>query len=54
MKRLILTLTALFFALCLKAQEQQVVVPYTLADRDRTIITEAKINALEVKMDVRF
>ena len=36
------------------AQEQQVVVPYTLADRDRAILTEAKISALEVKMDVKF
>ena len=36
------------------AQEQQVVVPYTLADRDRAILTEAKINALEDKMEVRF
>ena len=48
----------LFFLslLCLPAlaQEQQVVVPYTLADRDRAIVTEAKINALEDKMEVRF
>jgi len=43
------------------AQEQQVVVPYTLADRDRAILTDAKIsaldnkiNALEDKMEVRF
>ncbi len=36
------------------AQVQQVVVPYTLADRDRTILTEAKINALDVKMDAKF
>ena len=49
-----LILTVLLFVLCLNAQEQQVVVPYTLADRDRAIITEAKINALEVKIDVRF
>ena len=27
------------------AQEQQVVVPYTLADRDRAILTESNINA---------
>ena len=44
----------MLFALCLKAQELQVVVPYTLADRDRAILTEAKINALETKMDVKF
>ena len=36
------------------AQEQQIVVPYTLADRDRAILTEAKINALEVKMEIKF
>ena len=36
------------------AQEQQVVVPYTLADRDRAILTDAKISALEAKMDVKF
>jgi ABC-type multidrug transport system fused ATPase/permease subunit len=47
-------LTGLLIVFCLKAQEQQVVVPYTLADRDRAILTEAKINALESKMDVRF
>ena len=54
MKRLMLFLTALLFVVCLKAQEQQVVVPYTLADRDRAILTEAKINALEAKMDFKF
>lgn len=39
------------------AQEQQVVVPYTLADRDRAILTEAKISMLESKissLDIRF
>ena len=36
------------------SQEQQVVVPYTLADRDRAILTEAKINALDDKIAVRF
>ena len=35
------------------AQEQQV-VPYTLADRDRAIRTEAKMEALETKMDAKF
>ena len=52
-----------FTLLCLPAlaQEQQVVVPYTLADRDRAILTDAKIsaldnkiNALEDKIEVRF
>lgn len=33
------------------AQEQQVVVPYTLADRDRTIRTEAKISALDARFE---
>ena len=32
-------------------QEQQFVVPYTLADRDRTIRTEAKMEAIDAKMD---
>jgi membrane-bound acyltransferase YfiQ involved in biofilm formation len=36
------------------AQEQQVVVPYTLADRDRAILTEAKISALEARMELNF
>ena len=33
------------------AQEQQVVVPYTLADRDRAIRTEAKMEALDKRID---
>ena len=33
------------------AQEQQVVVPYTLADRDRAIQTEAKINSLDIRFE---
>lgn len=37
----------------IKAQEQQV-VPYTLADRDRAIRTEIKLQALETKMDAKF
>jgi len=43
------------------AQEQQVVVPYTLTDRDRAILTEAKIStldarisALDARMKVKF
>ena len=36
------------------AQEKQVIVPYTLADRDRSIRTEAKIETLEAKMNVKF
>jgi hypothetical protein len=36
-----------------KAQEQQV-VPYTLADRNRAIRTEVKMEALESKVDTKF
>ena len=36
------------------AQEKQVVVPFTLADRDRAIQTEVKINALENIINARF
>ena len=36
------------------AQEQQVVVPYTLADRDRAILTDAKISTLDAKMEFKF
>ncbi len=61
MKRLILLVAFFSFALCISAQEQQVVVPYTLADRDRAIRTEAKmesmeslINELQTKFDSYF
>ena len=45
-----------FILLCLislqlSAQEKQIVVPYTLADRDRAIITEAKLNSLDVRFE---
>jgi len=60
----VLYISLLFLSLhCLPAlaQEQQVVVPYTLADRDRAILTDAKISTLEAKiialndkMEVRF
>ncbi|MEI6436052.1 MAG: hypothetical protein WCP32_14490 [Bacteroidota bacterium] len=36
------------------AQEQQVVVPYTLADRDRAILTEARITALDARLEAKF
>jgi len=59
-----LLIILLFFSslnLSLRAQEKQVVVPYTLADRDRIILTDAKIvaldakiNALEVNMNLKF
>ena len=54
MKRTLVLTIVLLFALLLKAQEQQVVVPYTLADRDRAILTDAKIASLEVNMNLRF
>ena len=44
----------LFFSLlslAASAQEQQVVVPYTLADRDRAILTEGKVSALDVRFE---
>ena len=61
MKRALILTIALIFSLLLKAQEQQVVIPYTLADRDRAILTDAKIvnldakiNSLEVNMNLKF
>ena len=51
---LILLLFLSFLSLTGWAQEQQVVVPYTLADRDRGIRTETKLENLETKMDVKF
>jgi len=63
MKPIILILLLFLSSLGLPAlaQEQQVIVPYTLADRDRTIriearmeTLEAKMGALETKMDVKF
>ena len=43
MKKLLILVFVLLFSGVLKAQEQQVVVPYTLADRDRSIRTEANM-----------
>jgi len=56
MKTLVFVSLLILSLQCLPAfaQELQVVVPYTLADRDRAILTEAKISALEAKMDVKF
>ena len=34
-----------------RAQEKQVVVPYTLSDRDRAIRVEAKMEAIDAKME---
>ena len=54
MKKLLILVFVLLFSGVLKAQEQQVIVPYTLADRDRAILTDAKISTLEAKMELRF
>ena len=51
MKKLLILIFVLLFSGILKAQEQQVVVPYTLADRDRAILTDAKISALDVRFE---
>ena len=51
MKKLLILVFVLLFSGILKAQEQQVVVPYTLADRDRAILTNAKISALDVRFE---
>ena len=50
MKRLILLFAFISLVLSSTAQEQQVVVPYTLADRDRAIRTEARMETLEARM----
>ena len=56
MKPIILIVLLFLSSLSLPAlaQEQQVVVPYTLADRDRAILTDAKIASLEANMNLRF
>jgi len=53
MKSLLLLLLFCLTLLTLPAlaQEQQVVVPYTLADRDRAIRTEARMEALDKRID---
>lgn len=49
MKNLHILVFILFFSGILTAQEKQIVVPYTLADRDRVIRIEAKMEVLEAK-----
>jgi hypothetical protein len=49
MKNLLILVFILFFSGILTAQEKQIVVPYTLADRDRVIRIEAKMEVLEAK-----
>ncbi len=51
MKRLFLLLSFFSITLCLTAQDQQIVVPYTLADRDRAIRAEARLESLENRMN---
>ena len=51
MKRLFLLLAFFSLTLCLTAQDQQIVVSYTLADRDRAIRAEARLEGLEKRMD---
>ena len=54
MKKIPLTLLlVLFFAGCF-AQNENTAVPFTLADRDRIMRTEQKLNALEKSIDQRF
>ena len=50
MKRLVVLITLVFLVFILNAQEQQIAVPYTLADRDRAIRTEARMETLEAKV----
>ncbi|MDZ7742805.1 MAG: hypothetical protein U5Q03_13960 [Bacteroidota bacterium] len=49
MKKLLIIITVLLSTLLLSAQEQQV-VPYTLADRDRLSSVEAEIKVLSTKI----
>ena len=51
MKKLLILVFVLLFSGFLKAQEQQIVVPYTLADRDRAIRTEAKLESQQLQLN---
>jgi hypothetical protein len=51
MKRFLALITLLLLVFILKAQEQQVIVSYTLADRDRAIRTEARMETLDAKVE---
>ncbi len=51
MKRFFIFIAALLLISGLNAQESQVTVPYTLADRDRAVRTEARMETLEAKVD---
>ncbi len=50
MKKVLILAFVLLFSGVLNAQVQQVVLPYTLADRDRAILTDAKISTLDAKI----
>ena len=56
MKPLVIIFLIFISMLCKSAlaQEQQLVVPYTIADRDRAILTEVKLSSLETNMNIRF
>jgi hypothetical protein len=49
MKRYALCIILLFQLFCSRAQEKDVIVPYTLADRDRAVRLETRMDALEGK-----
>ena len=51
MKKMLIIIMFLFGAICSKAQEKQVIVPYTLADRDRIIHVEEKIANIESRLN---
>ncbi len=48
MKQLFIILSLMALITCLNAQQQE--VPYTLADRDRLIQVEAKVDAINVRI----
>jgi hypothetical protein len=50
MKKLLIIAFVLLLSGILKAQEQQIVVPYTLADRDRAIRTEVKLESQQSQL----
>ena len=52
MKHILFLLIFSFMSVSMMAQTQE--VPYTLDDRDRIIRVEAKMEALETKMDIKF
>ncbi len=51
MKRLLIPVFIIFFVITAFSQENNQAVPYTLADRDRLIKVETKLDALESRVD---